>query len=110
MRRIQRSLLMLMRVSLGRPTKAGHCRGTAAGRDYASDALFGPRITTPRRFWHAGTRGKPVGGVAPAYNNEAEIGAAARGRLSSRSEEHTSELQSLMRISYAVFCLKKQKT
>src|SRR3546814_2997595 len=28
----------------------------------------------------------------------------------SRSEEHTSELQSLMRKSYAVFCLKKQKT
>src|SRR3546814_10119062 len=27
-----------------------------------------------------------------------------------RSEEHTSELQSLMRISYAVFCLKKKKT
>src|SRR3546814_2807932 len=32
--------------------------------------------------------------------------AGARGR----SEEHTSELQSLMRISYAVFCLKKTKT
>src|SRR3546814_8426245 len=32
-----------------------------------------------------------------------------RGRGSSRSEEHTSELQSLMRISYAVFCLKKQQ-
>src|SRR3546814_10965959 len=30
-------------------------------------------------------------------------------RLSFRSEEHTSELQSLMRISYAVFCLKKTK-
>src|SRR3546814_10536908 len=30
--------------------------------------------------------------------------------LSIRSEEHTSELQSLMRISYAVFCLKKKKT
>src|SRR3546814_3905511 len=29
---------------------------------------------------------------------------------SSRSEEHTSELQSLMRISYAVFCLKKKNT
>src|SRR3546814_3497228 len=29
--------------------------------------------------------------------------------ISSRSEEHTSELQSLMRISYAVFCLKKKK-
>src|SRR3546814_3210115 len=30
-------------------------------------------------------------------------------RLSPRSEEHTSELQSLMRISYAVFCLKEKK-
>src|SRR3546814_2172775 len=31
------------------------------------------------------------------------------GRHPERSEEHTSELQSLMRISYAVFCLKKKK-
>src|SRR3546814_8665803 len=31
------------------------------------------------------------------------------GALGLRSEEHTSELQSLMRISYAVFCLKKKK-
>src|SRR3546814_2286187 len=31
-------------------------------------------------------------------------------RARHRSEEHTSELQSLMRISYAVFCLKKKKT
>src|SRR3546814_10796918 len=30
-------------------------------------------------------------------------------RMERRSEEHTSELQSLMRISYAVFCLKKKK-
>src|SRR3546814_2372972 len=30
--------------------------------------------------------------------------------MKNRSEEHTSELQSLMRISYAVFCLKKKKT
>src|SRR3546814_4514656 len=37
-------------------------------------------------------------------------GAGSRGRSRSpRSEEHTSELQSLMRISYAVFCLKKKK-
>src|SRR3546814_2922288 len=34
---------------------------------------------------------------------------AGHGRLMGRSEEHTSELQSLMRISYAVFCLKKKK-
>src|SRR3546814_5686658 len=31
------------------------------------------------------------------------------GGVTARSEEHTSELQSLMRISYAVFCLKKKK-
>src|SRR3546814_2650576 len=36
--------------------------------------------------------------------------AAAHGCFPSRSEEHTSELQSLMRISYAVFCLKKKNT
>src|SRR3546814_3522017 len=34
----------------------------------------------------------------------------ARDHEPSRSEEHTSELQSLMRISYAVFCLKKKNT
>src|SRR3546814_10484476 len=34
----------------------------------------------------------------------------AAGAAAKRSEEHTSELQSLMRISYAVFCLKKKKT
>src|SRR3546814_5476553 len=34
---------------------------------------------------------------------------ARRGATGGRSEEHTSELQSLMRISYAVFCLKKKK-
>src|SRR3546814_3729985 len=35
--------------------------------------------------------------------------ATAQHRADDRSEEHTSELQSLMRISYAVFCLKKTK-
>src|SRR3546814_7194218 len=34
---------------------------------------------------------------------------AHQDRVQIRSEEHTSELQSLMRISYAVFCLKKKK-
>src|SRR3546814_3288537 len=37
-------------------------------------------------------------------------GSALMKRFGIRSEEHTSELQSLMRISYAVFCLKKKKT
>src|SRR3546814_10187187 len=35
--------------------------------------------------------------------------AMSAGQAQIRSEEHTSELQSLMRISYAVFCLKKKK-
>src|SRR3546814_8158914 len=37
------------------------------------------------------------------------FGAATLRSWSDRSEEHTSELQSLMRISYSVFCLKKKK-
>src|SRR3546814_10189576 len=38
-----------------------------------------------------------------------ELNADGQRLLDNRSEEHTSELQSLMRISYAVFCLKKTK-
>src|SRR3546814_4090693 len=38
------------------------------------------------------------------------IGNMVQANSVARSEEHTSELQSLMRISYAVFCLKKKKT
>src|SRR3546814_8973743 len=38
-----------------------------------------------------------------------QLGADRAGQPGPRSEEHTSELQSLMRISYAVFCLKKKK-
>src|SRR3546814_9301144 len=49
-----------------------------------------------------GSVGDPSGGVAIKCP---EVG---RGTMA-RSEEHTSELQSLMRISYAVFCLKKKK-
>src|SRR3546814_5193145 len=42
------------------------------------------------------------------WREHRELGQEARQRR--RSDEHTSELQSLMRISYAVFCLKKKKT
>src|SRR3546814_1986689 len=41
-------------------------------------------------------------------SNTADIGYIQDEQLVIRSEEHTSELQSLMRISYAVFCLKKK--
>src|SRR3546814_6458262 len=47
-------------------------------------------------------------GLGVAYHAKPKTAAAAHARI--RSEEHTSELQSLMRISYAVFCLKKKKT
>src|SRR3546814_5942865 len=56
----------------------------------------------------------PDGGVVRALGPVEDIeniGAAAqhlRIEIGQRSEEHTSELQSLMRISYAVFCLKKK--
>src|SRR3546814_10493472 len=51
---------------------------------------------------------RPVrGGARPARGRAALPG--PRPALRGRSEEHTSELQSLMRISYAVFCLKKKK-
>src|SRR3546814_3169848 len=49
--------------------------------------------------------------VEDHHHAKREIPAEARGRgreHERRSEEHTSELQSLMRISYAVFCLKKK--
>src|SRR3546814_10970025 len=44
------------------------------------------------------------------YDPEALAELQWRAILEPRSEEHTSELQSLMRISYAVFCLKKKNT
>src|SRR3546814_7691485 len=58
----------------------------------------------PRRY----TR---MAGGAGLAQPDAGAGHAAGRKLSAqaRSEEHTSELQSLMRISYAVFCLKKKK-
>src|SRR3546814_10444561 len=49
----------------------------------------------PVQFWVPDTRG-------------ADFAERVRQQCLKRSEEHTSELQSLMRISYAVFCLKKK--
>src|SRR3546814_6592530 len=53
-----------------------------------------------------------VGEAEMADEVEGVVGEDVRlvaGRIMRRSEEHTSELQSLMRISYAVFCSKKKK-
>src|SRR3546814_10382032 len=58
-------------------------------------------------------RGLAVELAMPRIERNIALDQAARVRLAERqgrSEEHTSELQSLMRTSYAVFCLKKKKT
>src|SRR3546814_3230876 len=52
-------------------------------------------------------RWRDAAGVEHARQGECVV--TQTGIEGSRSEEHTSELQSLMRISYAVFCLKKKK-
>src|SRR3546814_4718916 len=61
----------------------------------------------PRPVPQAGTRAARSGGGAAGPSTSAG-GRSCRSR-GRRSEEHTSELQSLMRISYADFCLKKKK-
>src|SRR3546814_1351601 len=48
-------------------------------------------------------------GEAKVLITDREFSPTIKAALAKRSEEHTSELQSLMRISYAVFCLKKKK-
>src|SRR3546814_10722210 len=65
---------------------------------FAYDLALGVLAGRARR----GARQHRVG-AAPATRQ------VAGRRVADRSEEHTSELQSLMRISYAVFCLKKKK-
>src|SRR3546814_3660282 len=67
-------------------------------------APAGPRRKTWVRFTRVGQAGYNSAVTrAPACGNRPR-------RAPPRSEEHTSELQSLMRISYAVFCLKKKTT
>src|SRR3546814_1201555 len=85
------------------------------------DVLLGQHVGAGGHVAHEGhvAYGTPVdrrtGGGVEAHFDGAGLGvvAAQEAKLLEgaevRSEEHTSELQSLMRISYAVFCLKKKK-
>src|SRR3546814_1131625 len=88
-------------------------------RSTRTDTLF-PYTTlfrSPRRRQARKRNGRSAGPCGP-YRQGRRLGRAASGQCTDsgrnrtqvgRSEEHTSELQSLMRISYAVFCLKKKK-
>src|SRR3546814_5987823 len=54
--------------------------------------------------------GPAIDACATALARDHQFASRRPGLTPGRSEEHTSELQSLMRISYAVFCLKKKNT
>src|SRR3546814_1845783 len=80
-------------------------------RSTLTDTLF-PYTTLFRSPWYwANTARLPrfASKVANGPSTSARSRAQSLPSVSSRSEEHTSELQSLMRISYAVFCLKHQQ-
>src|SRR3546814_2855972 len=82
-------------------------RGLAGGRGCGHRPPLSPVLRSFTR--RTGARQRPLrGGELPSLSlcHSRESGNDKVGR---RSEEHTSELQSLMRISYAVFCLKKKK-
>src|SRR3546814_3932097 len=71
-------------------------------------------VDEERRHGHVsrqGARQKQLPVLPGRYERQRPGTAGAGERLAPcRSEEHTSELQSLMRISYAVFCLKKKRS
>src|SRR3546814_20446631 len=81
-------------------------------RSTRTDTLF-PYTTLFRSFGYRDTLSYAVaanwkGGLDPQYEGYHVGTVHALTIREIRSEEHTSELQSLMRISYAVFCLKKK--
>src|SRR3546814_2541301 len=84
----------------------GVARRDLGARQRLAIGHLGNREQRPERI--AGLVGDHRTNPSENMGNLAEFGIAVTSRTP-RSEEHTSELQSLMRISYAVFCLKKKK-
>src|SRR3546814_5145022 len=70
-------------------------------RSTRTDTLFPTRRSSDLKWRHASAAGR--------RRDACDGRVGIRAGNARRSEEHTSELQSLMRISYAVFCLKKKK-
>src|SRR3546814_1739396 len=75
-------------------------------KDFAPAALG--KLVIEEAVKRAGVTPSDVGHVVMGQVTQSDPKDAYLARVA-RSEEHTSELQSLMRISYAVFCLKKKK-
>src|SRR3546814_8177663 len=81
-----------------------HERRPAVLEDAYREVLSRNFVTSPDKMSQFVSGDENSSAVAAAQQAQAE-----RVELDERSEEHTSELQSLMRISYAVFCLTKKK-
>src|SRR3546814_6742717 len=82
-----------------------HCAGT----EFISDRLLKHRLPPGQICGAVGSRAYG-GRWLPSSHGHGDRLHCAHPSALLRSEEHTSELQSLMRISYAVFCLKKKNT
>src|SRR3546814_5256145 len=80
----------------------------AAGSARTRVATGGEAAVERRQAGAASTGATLANGMERAGHHLGELGARVVEGVDGRSEEHTSELQSLMRISYAVFCLKKK--
>src|SRR3546814_2811679 len=76
---------------------------------YDAQAAEVARFSSCLRTGLRGLRGVVQAPCSRFKASRRRSGRGALARRPGRSEEHTSELQSLMRISYAVFCLKKNK-
>src|SRR3546814_7009651 len=79
----------------------------AASADRHSGTAPVEEEATKHRDEHQELRAHRLQGREDSEHGDADAAAKRRDIDDARSEEHTSELQSLMRISYAVFCLKK---
>src|SRR3546814_5516115 len=77
-------------------------------RSTRTDTLF-PYTTLFRSLCPSAATPNPAEKSIRDRPSARRISTPSAASMSMRSEEHTSELQSLMRISYAVFCLKKKK-
>src|SRR3546814_5459728 len=90
--------------SAGAEIKGYHRRGSI--HDHRDRACEERQAASSRNEWYAAIAFRHIAIQLVATPRKREC---FDYRTTNRSEEHTSELQSLMRISYAVFCLKKKR-